>query len=83
MRSDGNLHGLMMFADDVVICIWSTEHTDEAWPRHMKECCVGERNPSKRVIGRRWRVSSVFQSNREYKKKFGKQVGSGGNKHQV
>lgn len=61
MRSDRNLHGFMMSADDAVICSWSTEHVDEA---HGAQWC-GERNPSKRVIGRRWRISSMFQSNRE------------------
>lgn len=30
MRSDRSLRGLMMFADDVVICSWSTEPVDKA-----------------------------------------------------
>lgn len=30
MRSDKSLHGLTMFADDVVMWSWSTEHVGEA-----------------------------------------------------
>lgn len=40
MRSDRNLHGLMMFADDAAICSESREQVDEALPIARRNKCV-------------------------------------------
>lgn len=52
MRSDKSLHGLTMFADDVVMWSWSTAACGWSctpYQRHMENCCVDERDPRKRI----------------------------------
>lgn len=49
MRSDRNLHGHVMFADDVVTCSQSREQVEIAWPQQMECSCVDESYPSKQV----------------------------------